>query len=60
MFQTLGINNPKTNGLRKNFARGIAGVILIGNLSFPLAVQTQLIDLDGHTPGQYDIEEGQG
>jgi len=58
MFQTLGINNPRYNGLRRNFARGIAGLILIGNLSFPISVQTGLIDIDGHTPGVYDIDEG--
>ena len=46
MFQTLGINNPKYNDLRKNIARGLAGLILIGNLSFPLAVQFGLIDED--------------
>ncbi|MEM9519603.1 MAG: succinate dehydrogenase cytochrome b subunit [Actinomycetota bacterium] len=57
MFQTLGINNPRYNGLRKNFARGLATVILLGNLSFPLAVNTGLIDLDGHTPGQYSHSE---
>ncbi|MDJ0962316.1 MAG: succinate dehydrogenase cytochrome b subunit [Acidimicrobiia bacterium] len=59
MFQTLGINNPRYNNARKNFARGIAGLILIGNLSFPLAVQGGLVDLDGHTPGQYNLEYGE-
>ena len=56
MFQTLGINNPRYNGMRKGFARGIAGLILIGNLSFPLAVQGGLIDIDNHTPGSYAID----
>ena len=59
MFQTLGINNPRYNNARKNFARGLAGVILLGNLSFPLAVQGGLVDLDGHTPGIYNLEEGE-
>ena len=49
MFQSLGINNPKYNAARKSFARGIAGVILIGNLSFPIAVQTGLIDQDNRS-----------
>ena len=58
MFQTLGLNNPRYNNARRHFARGIAGLILIGNLSFPLAVQGGLVDLDGHTPGEYNLEYG--
>jgi len=57
MFQSLGINNPRYNGARRRFAQGIAALLLIGNLSFPLSVQGGLIDLDGHTPGVYEIEE---
>ena len=46
MFQSLGINNPKYNALRKGIAQGLAALILIGNLSFPIAVQSGLIDED--------------
>lgn len=46
MFQSLGINNPRFNSLRRGIAQGLAGVILVGNLSFPLAVQFGLIDED--------------
>ena len=59
MFQTLGINNPRYNNARRRFAQGIAAIILLGNLSFPLAVQGGLVDLDGHTPGQYNLEYGE-
>ena len=59
MFQTLGINNPRYNNARRRFAQGLATVILLGNLSFPLAVQAELIDLEGHTPGQYNLEYGE-
>jgi len=45
MFQSLGINNPAYNKLRRGFAAGIAGIILIGNVSFPIAVLTGIIDL---------------
>ncbi|MFT5204367.1 MAG: succinate dehydrogenase / fumarate reductase cytochrome b subunit, partial [Candidatus Aldehydirespiratoraceae bacterium] len=34
MFQSLGINNPKYNALRKGLAQGLAALILVGNLSF--------------------------
>lgn len=54
MFQTLGINNPRYNSLRRYAASGLAAVILIGNVSFPVAVLTGVIDYDptlvGHIP----------
>ncbi len=46
MFQSLGINNPKINGIRRPLATGLAALILVGNLSFPLMVQFGLIDED--------------
>lgn len=46
MFQSLGINNPAYNALRRHAATALALIILIGNVSFPLAVLTGLIDLD--------------
>lgn len=44
MFQSLGINNPRFNWLRRNVATGLALVILIGNVSFPIAVLAGVID----------------
>ncbi|HEX7094505.1 MAG TPA: succinate dehydrogenase cytochrome b subunit [Acidimicrobiales bacterium] len=49
MFQSLGINNPYINKARRPFAAGFATIILIGNLSFPIAAQTGLIDEDERT-----------
>jgi len=46
MFQSLGINNPKYNQARRGFAAGLAAVILIGNLSFPVLTQAGVIDED--------------
>ncbi|MGF1596262.1 MAG: succinate dehydrogenase cytochrome b subunit [Acidimicrobiales bacterium] len=46
MFQTLGINNPAYNQLRRGFAAVLAVVILIGNVSFPIAVLAGVIDFD--------------
>jgi succinate dehydrogenase / fumarate reductase cytochrome b subunit len=46
MFQTLGINNPQYNQLRRGLAAGLALIILIGNVSFPVAVLTGIIDYD--------------
>jgi len=47
LFQSLGINNPKINAMRKHMATGLAGLVLVGNLSFPIAIQAGLIDQDG-------------
>ena len=44
MFQSLGVNNPRINAFRRHFARGFAAVIVVGNLSFPIAVQLHVIE----------------
>ena len=46
MFQSLGVSNPAYNSLRRGFAVAIAAAILIGNVSFPIAVLTGVIDFD--------------
>jgi len=50
MFQSMGINNPRYNALRRRFAQAFAAVILIGNCSFPIAVQLHWVEL--RCPGQ--------
>ncbi len=44
MFQSLGINNPRYNYLRRWTAIGISALILVGNLSFPIAVLSGMVD----------------
>ncbi len=56
LFQSLGINNPKFNALRRNLATVVAGVILIGNLSFPILTQAGLIDEDNRECRVNDTE----
>jgi succinate dehydrogenase / fumarate reductase cytochrome b subunit len=46
MFQSLGLNNPKWNSWRRSFAIGFAAVVTLGNLSFPIAVQTGVLSAD--------------
>ena len=46
MFQSLGVNNPRYNHLRRTLATALAGLILVGNLSFPILTQAGLIDED--------------
>lgn len=38
IFQSLGVNNPRYNTLRRRFAQAFAATIVIGNVSFPIAV----------------------
>lgn len=42
-FQTLGFNNPAYNGLRRPLALLIAGAVVAGNLSFPIAVLAGIV-----------------
>ncbi len=50
MFQSLGLNNPRYNGLRRGFAAGFAAIILVGNLSFPILTLSGVIDKDNVAP----------
>jgi succinate dehydrogenase / fumarate reductase cytochrome b subunit len=38
LFQSLGVNNPRLNGLRRGFAIGFAALVCGINASFPIAV----------------------
>jgi len=58
MFQSLGINSPKYNKPRRMLAAGIAGFVLLGNLSLPVAALTGIIDSDKAEP--YAGIEGHG
>jgi len=44
LFQSLGWNNPRFNPWRKGFAYAFAAIIVIGNVSFPIAVMTGIVD----------------
>jgi succinate dehydrogenase / fumarate reductase cytochrome b subunit len=43
IFQSLGWNNPRFNKWRRAFATGFAAVIVVGNVSFPVAVMAGVI-----------------
>jgi len=57
LFQTLGLNNPRYNQARRGFAAGLAAVILLGNLTFPILAQAGVIDDDKNECAQYDTTE---
>jgi succinate dehydrogenase / fumarate reductase, cytochrome b subunit len=43
MLQTLGANNPSYNQYRRPVAAGLAVIVVLGNISFPVAVLTGII-----------------
>jgi len=43
LFQSLGVNNPRFNLWRRWFAVAFATVVVVGNVSFPLAVQAGVV-----------------
>lgn len=45
LFQSLGINNPRFNAARRRFAQAFVAVVVLGNLSFPIAVQAGAVEL---------------
>ncbi len=46
MFQTLGLSNPRWNSLRRVAASGLSLIILIGNVSFPIAILSGIVDVN--------------
>lgn len=47
MTQTLGLDHPRIDRLRRPVAGVIAGAVMIGNLSFPIAVMAGWVGLAG-------------
>ncbi len=44
LFQSMGWNNPRFNPWRRGLAASVAGIVVIGNCSFPIAVQLGVIE----------------
>ncbi len=47
MTQTLGINHPRVDRFRRPVAAMVAGAVMLGNLSFPIAVLAGWVTLPG-------------
>jgi succinate dehydrogenase / fumarate reductase, cytochrome b subunit len=45
LFQSMGWNSPRFNAWRRGLATGIATVVVVGNVSFPIAVQAGIIGI---------------
>ena len=46
LFQSIGASNPRFNSWRKGAAAGVATIIVVGNVSFPIATLAGIIDFD--------------
>ncbi len=46
LFQSMGWSNPRFNNWRRYLATGIATVVVVGNVSIPVAVQAGIISYD--------------
>ncbi len=45
LFQSLGLNNPRFNIWRRWFAIGFSAIIVVGNVSFPIAVLAGIVQV---------------
>ena len=45
LFQSLGWNSPRFNAWRRGLAVGIATIVVVGNVSFPIAVQAGIVQI---------------
>jgi succinate dehydrogenase / fumarate reductase cytochrome b subunit len=43
LFQSMGWNSPRFNSWRRGLATGVATIIVVGNVSFPIAVQAGIV-----------------
>ena len=61
-MQSMGVANPRYNHLRRAFATGTAVLLLVGNLSFPFAILTGIVDEQPdkleHTPDGENAQSG--
>ena len=46
LFQSMGWSNPRFNDWRRYLATGIATVVVVGNVSFPIAVLAGVVEFD--------------
>jgi succinate dehydrogenase / fumarate reductase cytochrome b subunit len=45
LFQSMGWNSPRFNAWRRGVATGLATLIVVGNVSFPIAVQAGIVQV---------------
>ena len=62
LFQSMGWNNPRFNQWRRYLATGLATIVVVGNVSFPIAVLAGVIEWDDSVPSVHELhgEEAEG
>jgi succinate dehydrogenase / fumarate reductase cytochrome b subunit len=55
LFQSMGWNNPRFNQWRKGLAVGLATVVVVGNVSFPIMTLAGVIDYDDSVTSVHDL-----
>jgi succinate dehydrogenase / fumarate reductase cytochrome b subunit len=57
LFQSMGWNNPKFNQWRRGAAAGIATIVVVGNVSFPIMTLAGVIEFDPDVTTVHELEE---
>ena len=57
LFQSMGWNNPKFNQWRKGIATGLATIVVVGNVSFPIMTMAGVIEFDESVTSVHELEE---
>jgi succinate dehydrogenase / fumarate reductase, cytochrome b subunit len=57
LFQSMGWNNPRFNQWRRALATGIATIVVVGNVSFPIMTLAGVIDHDPSVPSVHTLHE---
>ena len=56
LFQSMGWNNPRFNQWRKSLAMGVATIVVVGNVSFPIMTMAGVIEFDDTVTSVHDLE----
>ena len=57
LFRSMGWNNPRFNSWTRGLATGVAAVVVVGNLSFPVATLLGVIEYDPDAVTESIVEE---
>lgn len=59
LFQSLGLNSPRFNQWRRRMAQGFAALIVVGNVSFPLAVTFGILEAEPEARVEVCLDRGE-
>ncbi len=57
LFQSMGWNNPRFNQWRKALAAGVATIVVVGNVSFPIMTLAGVIEFDDSVTSVHELHE---